>query len=70
VLAVEMKEFFDRVVRREEPLRLARRFEAFHLLLASPCRLVRILCPVFEPFMLARACHVVGRADGKGTIGR
>jgi hypothetical protein len=39
VIAAEVKEVVDRVVRREEALRLSRRFEALHLPLASSGRL-------------------------------
>jgi hypothetical protein len=53
VMAAEMEEVVDRVVRREEPLCLSWRFEPLHLSLASSRRLMRILSPVVKPLMPA-----------------
>ena len=38
----------DHRVRREETLRLPRRFEPLHLALSTPRRPVRVLCPIVE----------------------
>jgi hypothetical protein len=53
VIAAEMEEVADRVVRREEPLHLPGRFEPLHLSLASSRRLMRILRPVVQSFVAA-----------------
>jgi hypothetical protein len=49
VMAAEMEEVVDRVVRREEPLCLSWRFEPPHLSLASSRRLMRILSCCYAP---------------------
>ena len=40
VIAAEVEQVFDLIVGREKALRLAGRFELFHLPLSSACRLV------------------------------
>src|SRR3954452_19143359 len=50
--AAEMKKGVDLVVGGEEALRLPRRLEPLHLSFSSSGRLVRILCPVVQSFML------------------
>ena len=42
----------DLVVRGQEPLDLARRLEALHDALSSPRRLMGVLSPIVEPFVL------------------
>src|SRR3982751_4223428 len=66
VIAAEMEEIVDPVMGGEEALGLARRLEPLHLPLASPGRLVRILCSVIQalvPPVLDRGHHLAfGRA--------
>src|SRR3954453_18563518 len=52
MVAAEMKEVVDLVVGGEETLCLPGRLEPLHLSLSPSGRLVRILCPVVQPFML------------------
>jgi hypothetical protein len=54
------KEIDDGAVGREETLGLARRFEAAHLPLLLPCRLMRNFRTVVEITMLA-VCSTLGR---------
>src|SRR5918993_2746426 len=53
VVAAEVEEIADLVVGGEEALCLPRRFEALHLPLSSPCRLVRVFRPVVETLVSA-----------------
>ena len=48
-----MEEVRDLIVNRQEPLRLPSRFETLHDAFASPGRLMRILSPIVQAFMLA-----------------
>jgi hypothetical protein len=54
VIAAETKEVVDLIVGREEPLRLAGRFELLHLPLSSARRLVRVFRSVVQPLVLGR----------------
>ena len=53
VIAAEMKQVIDLVVRWKEPLSLAGRFELLHLPLSSARRLVRILGSIVQSLVLA-----------------
>jgi hypothetical protein len=79
VIAAEVEEVIDLIVGREEPLRLAGRFELRHLPLSSACRLVRILGSVVQSLVLAmlNAGHdlplrraVAGKLVGDHDTGR
>ena len=50
--ARQMKEIGELIVNRQEPLRLARRFEPLHDPLPSPRRLMRIFRTVVQAFVL------------------
>jgi hypothetical protein len=68
MIATEMEEVIDLIVGREEPLRLASRFELLHLALSSARRLVRVplCCSALEhdlPFGRAIAGKLVGDHD-------
>src|SRR4051812_3362844 len=52
VIAAEVEEVVDPVVGREKTLCLPGRLEPLHLPFSSACRLVRILGPVVQSFML------------------
>ena len=49
----DVEEVRDLIVNRQEPLRLPSRFETLHDAFASPGRLMRILSPIVQAFMLA-----------------
>jgi hypothetical protein len=51
--AGQEEKFVDRVVGGQEPLSLSGRLEPLHLPFSSAGRLVRVLCPVIEPLVLA-----------------
>src|SRR5215471_13092863 len=53
MIAREIKQVVDLIVRRQEALRLAGRFELLHLPLSSARRLVRILRSVVQSLVLA-----------------
>src|SRR3712207_3381428 len=53
VVAAEMEEIADLVVGGEEALCLPGRLEPLHLPFSSPCRLVRVFCPVVEALVPA-----------------
>jgi hypothetical protein len=60
VIAAEVEEVVDRVMGREEALRVPGRLEPHHLPFSLPGRLVRILGPVVEapvPAMLDTRHH-------------
>ena len=49
----DVEEVGDLIVSRQKPLGLPGRFKTLHDPFASPCRLMRILRPIVEPFVLA-----------------
>ena len=53
MIAAEMEEVIDRLVRRQESLRLPRGLEPLHLALSPPGGLVRIFGPVVQPLVPA-----------------
>ena len=53
MVAVEMDEVVDLIVGGEETLSLPGRLEALHLPFSSACRLMGVLRPVVQSFMLS-----------------
>ena len=48
-----MEEVRDLIMNRQKPLCLAGSFELLHDPFAPPCRLMRVLRPIVQAFMLA-----------------
>src|SRR5215813_4168750 len=69
MIATDMKKVVDLIVRRQEALRLAGRFELLHLSLSSARRLVRILRSVVQSLVLAMLNAKHDLAFGRAIAG-
>jgi hypothetical protein len=70
IIAAKMEEVVDLVVGREEPLRLAGRFELLHLPLSAARRLVRVFRSVVQPLVLAMLNARHDLSSGRAVAGK